>query len=178
MRWGKTSEDKTPWYYYIPVACSYAGAMVCTNLSIRYVSYPTMTLAKSCKPIPVLLMGLVLGKQTTWSRVWCVILISLGVSLFGWDMVSHSKNTTTTELGFVFLFVSLALDGLTGPLQDLITDNFKPSSDQLMASINIFASLLLGIGKNLNYSYLLNNYNSIMRYRRNARVNSNESFSF
>ncbi|RLO12219.1 hypothetical protein DYB28_011846, partial [Aphanomyces astaci] len=48
-------------------AFSYLGAMLCSNEALKYVNYPTQALGKSCKMIPVMLMGVVLGrKKYSW----------------------------------------------------------------------------------------------------------------
>lgn len=39
------------------------GSTFCSVRSLRYVIYPLQVLAKSCKPVPVMLMGAVMGKK-------------------------------------------------------------------------------------------------------------------
>jgi solute carrier family 35 (UDP-galactose transporter), member B1 len=108
-------------------------------MSIQHVSYPTMTLAKSCKPIPVLVTNLFLGRVPSRSRVLCVVLITWGVALFFWDRPHEAPSS----LGAMLLGLSLALDGVTGPLQDVITLKYRPSSTLLMARVNLLAALVL-----------------------------------
>eukprot|EP00960_Hanusia_phi_P049983 759921-Hanusia_phi.AAC.4 len=43
-------------------------AMAASNEALRYVSYPTQVLGKSCKMVPVFLMGILIGgKKYGWS---------------------------------------------------------------------------------------------------------------
>ena len=51
------SRDTTSEVKYALCACSYLGAMVSSNTALQYVNYPTQVLGKSCKPIPVMLLG-------------------------------------------------------------------------------------------------------------------------
>ena len=51
------SRDTTSEVKYALCACSYLGAMVASNAALQYVNYPTQVLGKSCKPIPVMLLG-------------------------------------------------------------------------------------------------------------------------
>jgi UDP-galactose transporter B1 len=50
--------------------------------SLRYVNYPVQVLFKSCKPVPVMLFGTILGKKYALRKYVNVIIITLGVALF------------------------------------------------------------------------------------------------
>ena len=50
--------------------------------ALRYVIYPIQVLAKSCKPVPVMLMGALMGKKYPAKKYVKVILIVGGVCLF------------------------------------------------------------------------------------------------
>lgn len=50
--------------------------------ALRYVIYPIQVLAKSCKPVPVMLMGAVMGKKYPAKKYVKVVLIVGGVCLF------------------------------------------------------------------------------------------------
>jgi len=56
--------DSTPTTYYAIAAFTYLTAMVSSNKALLWVNYPTQVIGKSCKPIPVML----LGKFTVTSR--------------------------------------------------------------------------------------------------------------
>jgi UAA transporter family len=52
------------------------GSTFCSVRSLRYVIYPIQVLAKSCKPVPVMLMGAVMGKKCkykTTMTMTCVV---------------------------------------------------------------------------------------------------------
>jgi len=85
---------------------TYVGAMLTSNSSLAYVSYPAQVLAKSCKPIPGQLNGLSLlmpivffslvlvfsfllgGKSYGISKFVTVGLIVTGVTIFMYKEVS------------------------------------------------------------------------------------------
>ncbi len=50
--------------------------------ALRYVIYPIQVLAKSCKPVPVMLMGALMGKKYPAKKYIKVALIVGGVGLF------------------------------------------------------------------------------------------------
>ena len=58
------------------------GSTFCSVRSLRYVIYPIQVLAKSCKPVPVMLMGAIMGKKYPLRKYINVCLIVLGVALF------------------------------------------------------------------------------------------------
>lgn len=58
------------------------GSTFCSVRSLRYVIYPIQVLAKSCKPVPVMLMGALMGKKYPMKKYINVCLIVLGVALF------------------------------------------------------------------------------------------------
>ena len=53
----KQGEDTTKSYYYAACSLTYLVAMVTSNKALMWVNYPTQVVGKSCKPIPVMLLG-------------------------------------------------------------------------------------------------------------------------
>lgn len=58
------------------------GSTFCSVRALRYVIYPIQVLAKSCKPVPVMLMGALMGKKYPPKKYVKVVLIVGGVGLF------------------------------------------------------------------------------------------------
>ena len=50
-------KDSTPQKYYGISALTYVLAMVFSNKALLWVNYPTQVIGKSCKPIPVMILG-------------------------------------------------------------------------------------------------------------------------
>jgi len=122
---------------YGVLAVAHAGAMASSNKAIFFVDYPTQVIAKCCKPIPVLLGGLLLGERRgkgryPMGRVLSATLITAGVAAFmrasegnGGNghgrvggVVAASSGRWWTGVGL--LVVSLVLDGVAGQLQDAL----------------------------------------------------------
>lgn len=49
------------------------GSTFCSVRSLRYVIYPIQVLAKSCKPVPVMLMGALMGKVRCKLLFYCIV---------------------------------------------------------------------------------------------------------
>lgn len=58
------------------------GSTFCSVRALRYVIFPIQVLAKSCKPVPVMLMGALMGKKYPAKKYLKVALIVGGVGLF------------------------------------------------------------------------------------------------
>lgn len=136
--------DTTPFHKYTWVSLSSIFAMFCSNRALLYVDYPTQVLAKSCKSIPVMLMGLlVFKKKYTLVKYACVFMVAAGIALFMMPSKGHKASVETTSFGLFLLVASLALDGLTGPFQDDLIHTYKPSSPHLMFYSNLWASVVM-----------------------------------
>lgn len=122
---------------YAVTAATQMAAMFCSNRAVYHVDYPTHVVAKCCKPIPVLLMGLLFGRARRYSlsRAVSVSVTTAGVALFMHSSAAaRAANATanattgtatgTSEwaLGLALLGASLVFDGLTGFLQDSVMD--------------------------------------------------------
>lgn len=66
----KQGEDTTPRTYYVISALTYLLAMVCSNMALQFVSYPTQVVGKAGKPIPVMILGVLLGNKVFASSLY------------------------------------------------------------------------------------------------------------
>lgn len=129
-------------------AAAYLGAMLCSNEALKHVSFPTQALGKSCKMIPVMLMGvLIRRKKYTLRDYVCVVAITAGIAIFqlGKGSAKHAERENSSY-GLLLLFVSLTLDGISGPKQEEIAHQLRPSVHQQMLNTNLWAVVYTGIG--------------------------------
>jgi UDP-galactose transporter B1 len=139
-------EDKTSKMYYVSIAITYLLAMVCSNMALQWVPYPTQVVGKSAKPIPVMILGVLLGKKSYPFRKYIfVLLIVVGVVLFMFKDKGKSTQDVTFGLGELLLILSLIMDGLTGGVQERIRAEAKPSGQQMMKASNGWSTLFLGV---------------------------------
>lgn len=138
-------KDTTHQGYFASAAVVNLLAMVTGNMALKWVNYPTQVLAKSAKPIPVLIMGVFFAKKSyKLSKYFCVLIIVTGVGLF---MYKNDDTVTTSEekfgWGHVLLMISLLMDGFLGVVQDTIRSVSKPSGLTFMFSINLWITVML-----------------------------------
>lgn len=75
--------------------------------------------AKSAKPIPVMLLGVLLGRKSYPLRKYMfVLLIVIGVVLFMFkEGKTNSSPLENERMGQLLLIMSLTMDGLIGAVQ-------------------------------------------------------------
>uniref|UniRef100_A0A8C1HTT8 Solute carrier family 35 member B1 n=1 Tax=Cyprinus carpio carpio TaxID=630221 RepID=A0A8C1HTT8_CYPCA len=143
-----SKQDHTRSWLYGMCSLSYLGAMVSSNSALQYVNYPTQVLGKSCKPIPVMILGVtILRKKYPMAKYLCVFLIVTGVALF---LYKPNKGSSTSDehtfgIGEMLLLLSLTLDGLTGVAQDHMRARYQTGANHMMLNINMWSTLVLGI---------------------------------
>lgn len=142
---GEALSDRVPKWSYALSAGTQLAAMSFSFYALKFVDYPTQALAKACKPIPVMLMGLlVFSKRYHWSKYFTVAIITGGIAVFmiEQETVPSSKGGEDNGLfGIGMLLLSLALDGVTGPVQDSLVATYRPTANHLMFYSNLWASL-------------------------------------
>lgn len=92
--------------------------MVSSNMALQWVAYPTQVVAKAAKPIPVLLLGVLLGRKNyALKKYFFIFLIVTGVVCFMYKEGKTNQAQESFGIGEILLFLSLSMDGLTGAIQ-------------------------------------------------------------
>lgn len=134
----KPEPDDTPSEMYAACSFSYLAAMIASNHALQFIPYPTQVpsfsgsaperrpkedsievLGKSCKPIPVMLMGVLFARRSYPTlKYFFVLLIVIGVALFLYkDGKDAGGSVFRLGWGELLLAVSLLMDGTTGTIQ-------------------------------------------------------------
>lgn len=110
---------------------AYAGAsQVCSKAFTSFalaeqVSFPVVTLAKSGKMIPVMLGTLLFGgKNYTWKEYLAVVMIIAGTTMVSLGKKA-GKGGDSSQLGLLYIVLSLSCDGITGGLQNALKAKAK-----------------------------------------------------
>jgi len=114
-------------------------AMAGSNEALRYVSYPTQVLGKSCKMVPVMVGGIVLsGKKYTVIEYAQVTLITIGVCVFNFGGKSKASGGDSVY-GLGLIGFSLVMDAVTGGLQEKAkksTKELNPDNPKAKATMH------------------------------------------
>ncbi|XP_076751326.1 solute carrier family 35 member B1 homolog meigo [Xylocopa sonorina] len=145
----KQGEDTTPRTYYALSALTYLLAMVCSNMALQFVSYPTQVIGKAGKPIPVMILGVLLGNKVYPVRKYLFIfLVVIGVALFMYKDVGPSKKQQSegqAAFGELLLLLSLTMDGLTSAVQERMRAEHKSKSGHMMLNMNAWSVIFSGV---------------------------------
>ena len=121
-------------------------AKACTSLALASgLSFPVVTLAKSGKMIPVMIGSILLGGSKYTLREYLQVMSII----VGTMMVSMGKKKgggPSSSAGLAFIGTSLALDGLTGGLQNRLKleskkRGLKPKPYDFMFWTNLFMTI-------------------------------------
>ncbi|TKY84752.1 hypothetical protein EX895_005832 [Sporisorium graminicola] len=143
---------------YILIAALQSTASQLGFLSLRYISYPTLTLAKSCKLVPVLVMNVVLYRRNFAAYKYAVVgLVTLGIWLFmAFAPAKPGKKAKGPEsssvIGLLLCLLNLVLDGATNSTQDQVFSKFgrkTVSAGQMMLVMNAISALLMALALSL-----------------------------
>ncbi|XP_059475413.1 adenosine 3'-phospho 5'-phosphosulfate transporter 1 [Neocloeon triangulifer] len=141
------SNRSLPMYKYMLCSLSNILSSFCQYEALKYVTFPLQVLAKSCKVIPVMIMGkCVSSKKYENYEYITAVMISLGMAAFllGQESTSAKGKTVveTTLPGILLLISYLTCDSFTSNWQGKLFSQYKVSSVQMMLGVNLFSCLL------------------------------------
>lgn len=145
---------------FFGIAFCFFAAMTATNESLNYASYPTVTLVKSTKLIPTMVMGVLIEKNRYSKSEWIgVLLITSGIVLFNFSRLSSTSSSSNdnnnikkedTPFGLMLLLFSLCVDGVMGSCQGMLKQSKMPSekyriptSIEMMQYTNLYSIIFL-----------------------------------
>ncbi len=138
--------DHTPNRYYAVSSFTYLAAMVSSNKALMWVNYPTQVVGKSCKPIPVMVLGVLFGgKKYPLVKYFFVLLIVIGVALFIYKDSGDKVEAMSFGFGEALLLASLTFDGLTGAVQERMKSEHQSKSGHMMRNMNLYSIAYLGV---------------------------------
>ena len=130
---------------YLLVSALQSTASWLSIVALRYLSFPAITLAKSSKLVPVLIMNVLLYRRQFAAYKYVVVgLVTLGVWMFmALGNKKASKQTHgNSALGMTLLVIHLLLDGTTNSTQDEVFTTYGPfvSGTQMMLVMNAISA--------------------------------------
>ncbi|RQM09493.1 hypothetical protein DD237_006311 [Peronospora effusa] len=163
----KEKSSTMPQSFLAVVGALAFSSTIASMVALRYVTYITRILGKSCKSIPVMIMGVVLGKKYAFKKYVSVAVLSIGVAVFllgtahekqhraaqhneSHDSLPEHERTSNMVLGFSLLVLSLIFDGATGALEDKFMETYHIGAFDLMYYVNMYKALFSAAGMAIN----------------------------
>lgn len=141
----KQPRHTVPYYKYI--YCSFSNVMSSwfQYEALKYISFPTQVISKTCKIIPVMIMGKIVSKRKYDNYEYVVaVLICVGMIMFLYGSPDATKDsrTVTTFSGVLLIIGYMAFDSFTSNWQSELFTKYSTSSLQMMCGVNFFSVLL------------------------------------
>eukprot|EP00605_Chrysophyceae_sp_TOSAG23-4_P001919 GSChrysophyteH1.ASY1.ANO1.2117.1 assembled CDS len=143
----KKANSLPPFYAYAACAMSNSLSSYSQYEALKFVSFPTQVLSKSCKIIPVMIVGIFLNKKSYLKvEYFDAILITLGVAMF---TLSEKADTSGAQRddsfgGLALLSLYLTCDSFTSQWQSRIYKSYQLTQYQMMLGVNVWSMLFTG----------------------------------
>ncbi|XP_026736107.1 adenosine 3'-phospho 5'-phosphosulfate transporter 1 isoform X1 [Trichoplusia ni] len=133
-----------PLYKFSYCALTNVLSAWCQYEALKYVSFPTQVLSKSCKVIPVMLMGKLISrnKYELYEYVTAV-LISVGMVLFMFG--SHDDQAVSSAVtlsGAALLSLYMVCDSFTSSWQGAVFARYQCGALHMLCAVNAFSCAL------------------------------------
>ncbi|CCI47246.1 unnamed protein product [Albugo candida] len=138
------------------------GSTVTSVIALRYMNFITRILGKSCKAIPIMLIGRSFGKTYKPEKYVSICILCIGVAFFligtrntkapvSGKQVSESVHCSQAEphnllFGMITLVISLGCDGVTGAMEDHLFSAYHVGTLRLMYFVNLWKCLFAAVG--------------------------------
>lgn len=139
---------EAPFTSFAPFSISNSMSSWAQYESLKFVSFPTQVLSKSCKIIPVMLVGVLINKKSYSLLEYAeAVLITCGVAIFNFsESGNRSRGAHEDSIyGILLLVLYLFCDSFTSQWQSKVYKKYEIDQYQMMLGGNIWSLLLTGI---------------------------------
>jgi adenosine 3'-phospho 5'-phosphosulfate transporter B2 len=135
---GQSIRNTAPLYKYFGVSISNFSATYCQYEALKYVNFPTQTLGKCGKMLPVMVVGsAVSGKKYTLKDYAIAITITLGCTIFLLTGdISSKGSASNTPFGLILMALYMFFDGFTSTFQEKMFKGYTMSTYDQMIYVN------------------------------------------
>jgi len=143
---GELPQD-APLYQFSFSSVSNILSSVCQYEALKFVSFPTQVLAKSCKMVPVMLMGFVVNQQSYTVLEYVVaIMITAGAAVFKLFETNDAPVKNTETVGIILIIGYMGCDSFTSNWQSKVFKKYGVDSTVMMMYSNVFSSAFTALG--------------------------------
>lgn len=137
--------NKAPLYKYFMVSVSNVCATSCQYEALKWVTFPTQTLAKCAKMIPVMVWGSLMSAKVYGVVEYAVaVFVAIGCTIFlvSGKIVAKHKAESDSWIGLVLMLGYLAFDGFTSTFQEKLFAGYSMSIYNQMLYVNLCSSIM------------------------------------
>lgn len=163
-------KNKAPLYKYFMISFSNVIATSCQYEALKWVTFPTQTLAKCCKMIPVMIWGTAMsGKKYGPVEYGVAIFVALGCTVFlvSGNIKAKKASAEDSWFGLLLMLGYLAFDGFTSTFQEKLFSGYQMTIYNQMLYVNLcsgFMSMgfLVASGKVMDSIAFLTKYPAVI----------------
>lgn len=137
--------NKAPLYKYFMISISNVCATSCQYEALRWVTFPTQTLAKCAKMIPVMVWGTLMSAKVYGVVEYAVaILVAVGCTIFLVSGNIAAKHVADNDswVGLALMLGYLAFDGFTSTFQEKLFKGYSMTIYNQMMYVNLCSSIM------------------------------------
>jgi adenosine 3'-phospho 5'-phosphosulfate transporter B2 len=139
---GESIQNQAPIPKCAAVSVSNTIATFCQYEALKYVSFPTQTLGKCGKMIPVMILGLLLsGKKYGSKDFLSAIVVTIGCVLFVLTGEISKSSKEDSIYGLLLMVGYLFSDGFTSTFQEKLFKGYKMSTYNQMLYVNLCSAI-------------------------------------
>ncbi|CAN8072234.1 unnamed protein product [Agarophyton chilense] len=137
-----------PLSHYVSVSLSNVIATSCQYEALKWLTFPTVTIAKCAKMLPVMLiLNFRSGRRYTYEdfAVVAVVLAGCATMISSGNVSAHHHSSAAdadTPFGFLLMLVYLLFDAITSTHQESLFQKYKMSVYNQMLYINLSSALI------------------------------------
>lgn len=162
--------NKAPLYKYFLISFSNVIATSCQYEALKWVTFPTQTLAKCCKMIPVMIWGTFMsGKKYGPVEYGVAIFVALGCTVFlvSGNIKAKKASAEDSWFGLLLMLGYLGFDGFTSTFQEKLFSGYQMTIYNQMLYVNLCSGMmsigfLVASGKVLDSIAFLTKYPSVV----------------
>jgi solute carrier family 35 (adenosine 3'-phospho 5'-phosphosulfate transporter), member B2 len=138
-------KNKAPLYKYFAISFSNVVATSCQYEALKWVTFPTQTLAKSAKMIPVLIWGSFMsGKVYGFVDYAVAVSVAAGCTMFMvfGKIAAHKASDSDSYFGLLLMLGYLGFDGFTSTFQEKLFSGYSMSIYNQMMYVNLCSAMM------------------------------------
>ncbi|EFA81876.1 hypothetical protein PPL_05108 [Heterostelium album PN500] len=141
---GESLKNVAPLQKYLGVSLSNFCATWCQYEALKYVNFPTQTLGKCGKMMPVMLVGtFISGNKYTLKDYLIAFSVTAGCMIFFLSgKISSSDDDGSTPYGLILMAAYMFFDSFTSTFQEKMFKGYTMTTYDQMIYVNSFSALI------------------------------------
>jgi len=141
---GESLKNTAPLHKYLGVSVSNFSATWCQYEALKYVNFPTQTLGKCGKMLPVMIVGTITGGKKYGVKEYMIaVSITAGCMIFLLTgNIASKEGGTYAPFGLMLMGAYMFFDGFTSTFQEKMFKGYTMSTYDQMIYVNLFSALI------------------------------------